>query len=122
MGFVPRAFRYGRGFFADHFVANYCPLAFFDHGRNITPDKLPATEAGSLYAACNEHLRQLVTALQPEWVIGIGAFAEARAAEALAGVNIKIGRILHPSPASPAANRGWSEAATRQLATLGVWR
>jgi single-strand selective monofunctional uracil DNA glycosylase len=32
-----------------------------------------------------------------------------------------IGRILHPSPASPAANRGWAEAATRQLADLGVW-
>jgi single-strand selective monofunctional uracil DNA glycosylase len=54
-------------------------------------------------------------------VIGIGAFAEVRAAEALAGVKIKIGRILHPSPASPAANRGWSEAATSQLVTLGVW-
>lgn len=121
-GLFRERFGTAEAFFADHFVANYCPLAFFDHGRNITPDKLPATEAGSLYAACNEHLRQLVTALQPEWVIGIGAFAEARAAEALAGVNIKIGRILHPSPASPAANRGWSEAATRQLATLGVWR
>lgn len=109
-------------FFAEHFVANYCPLAFFDQGRNVTPDKLPAAEAGSLYAVCNEHLRRLVTVLRPEWVIGIGAFAEARAAEALAGVNIKIGRILHPSPASPAANRGWSEAATRQLVALGVWR
>ena len=29
-------------FFAEHFVANYCPLAFFDQGRNLTPDKLPA--------------------------------------------------------------------------------
>ena len=109
-------------FFADHFVANYCPLAFFDHGRNITPDKLPGAETAPLYAACNEHLKRLVTALQPEWVIGIGAFAEARATEALLGERIKIGRILHPSPASPAANRGWAEAATRQLVTLGVWR
>lgn len=108
-------------FFAEHFVANYCPLAFFDHGRNITPDKLPAAEAVPLYRACNAHLRLLVTALQPEWVIGVGNFAEARAAEALAGVDVRIGRILHPSPASPAANRGWSEAATRQLSALGVW-
>jgi len=29
--------------------------------------------------------------------------------------------VLHPSPASPAANRGWGEAATRQLVELGVW-
>jgi single-strand selective monofunctional uracil DNA glycosylase len=120
-GLFRERFETADAFFADHFVANYCPLAFFDQGRNITPDKLPAAETGPLYAACNEHLRQLVTVLQPEWVIGIGAFAEARAVEALAGVNVKIGRILHPSPASPAANRGWSEAATRQLVTLGVW-
>jgi len=32
----------------------------------------------------------------------------------------RIGRILHPSPASPAANRGWAEAACRQLGALGV--
>jgi single-strand selective monofunctional uracil DNA glycosylase len=109
-------------FFADHFVANYCPLAFFDHGRNVTPDKLPSGETAPLYAACNEHLKSLVRLLQPEWVIGVGAFAETRAEEALIDENVKIGRILHPSPASPAANRGWAEAATRQLVILGVWR
>jgi len=108
-------------FFAEHFVANYCPLAFFDHGRNLTPDKLPAAEAAPLYAACDAHLRALVAALQPEWVIGIGAFAEARAVEALAGLPLRIGRVLHPSPASPAANRGWSEAATRQMVAQGLW-
>jgi len=54
-------------------------------------------------------------------VIGIGGFAEARAAAALAGMNVRIGRVLHPSPASPAANRGWSEAASQQLAALSIW-
>jgi single-strand selective monofunctional uracil DNA glycosylase len=34
---------------------------------------------------------------------------------------VKVGRILHPSPSSPAANRGWAAAATRQLQALGVW-
>lgn len=109
-------------FFAEHFVANYCPLAFFDHGRNLTPDKLSAAEAAPLYAACDAHLKTLVDTLQAEWLIGVGAFAEARAAAALSGTAVKIGRILHPSPASPAANRGWSEAATRQLDALGVWK
>jgi len=108
-------------FFSDHFVANYCPLAFFDQGRNLTPDKLPAHEASHLYALCDEHLRKLVTTLRPQWVIGIGGFAEERAKIALQGSDVRIGRILHPSPASPAANRGWSEAATRQLTTLGLW-
>ena len=108
-------------FFAEHFVANYCPLAFFDEGRNLTPDKLPAAEVAPLYAACDEHLREMVSATDAQWVIGVGAFAEERARIALAGKNVKIGRILHPSPASPAANRGWSAAATKQLAELGLW-
>ena len=107
--------------FAEHFVANYCPLAFFAHSRNLTPDKLPADEAAPLYAACDEHLRQLVMILKPQWVIGVGGFAEARAALALSGMSISIGKVLHPSPASPAANRGWAEAATRQLTALGIW-
>ena len=109
-------------FFAEHFVANYCPLAFFDNARNLTPDKLPVAEAAPLYAACDRHLRALVAALDARWVIGIGAFAEQRAAQALNGTDVRIGRVLHPSPASPAANRGWSEAATAQLEALGIWR
>ena len=63
----------------------------------------------------------VVAALRPEWVIGVGGFAEARAAEALHSIGIHIGRVLHPSPASPVANRGWAEAATRQLVAQGVW-
>jgi len=60
--------------------------------------------------------------LQPEWVIGIGNWAETRASEALHDMHdLKFGRILHPSPASPIANRGWAEAATRQLLDLGLW-
>lgn len=120
-GLFRERFGTAEAFFAEHFVANYCPLAFFDQGRNLTPDKLPVAEAAPLYAACDEHLRSLVAALQPEWVIGIGAFAEARAAGVLGGMQVKIGRVLHPSPASPAANRDWAGAATRQLSALGVW-
>ncbi len=108
-------------FFAEHFVANYCPLAFFAQGRNVTPDKLPARQAAALHAACDEHLQVMVAALQPEWVIGVGAFAEHRARLALTDSGVRIGRLLHPSPASPAANRGWPEAASRQLRLLGVW-
>lgn len=112
-------------FFAEHFISNYCPLAFFEEGRNLTPDKLPVAEQRPLLAACDAHLRTVVQTLQPEWVIGIGAWAEKRAVEALAGTAMaqatRFGRVLHPSPASPAANRGWAETATRQLAELGVW-
>lgn len=109
-------------FFVDHFVANYCPLVFMEAtGRNRTPDKLPAAEAAALYEACDAHLCELVDVLQPAWVIGVGAFAETRAKEALPGYKGQTGRVLHPSPASPAANRGWAEQAEKQLKTLGIW-
>ena len=121
-GLFQQRFGTPEAFFADHFVANYCPLAFFDNGRNLTPDKLPAAEAALLYAACDRHLRALVAALDAQWVIGVGAFAQTRAAQALAGTTIRIGKVLHPSPASPAANRGWAEAATAQLEAQGIWR
>mgnify|MGYP002134154604 CR=1 FL=1 len=121
-GLFAEEFESADAFFAEHFVANYCPLAFFDGGRNLTPDKLPAAEQGPLLAACDAHLRESIAILQPEWVIGVGAWAEQRAREALAGLPLRFGRVLHPSPASPAANRGWGEAATRQLVELGVWR
>jgi single-strand selective monofunctional uracil DNA glycosylase len=120
-GLFRERFGTAEAFFAEHFVANYCPLAFFDAGRNLTPDKLPAREAGPLYAACDEHLRELVAALNPDWVVGVGGFAEARAALALQGTKTRIGKVLHPSPASPAANRGWADAATRQLVDQGIW-
>ena len=122
-GLMRARFGSAEAFFADALVVNYCPLAFFDQGRNLTPDKLPAAESAPLYAACDAHLRRLVAATRPQWLIGVGAFAENRAAQALAGQPAapRIGRVLHPSPASPAANRGWAEAATAQLRAAGIW-
>ncbi len=108
-------------FFADHYVANYCPLAFMETtGRNRTPDKLPAAERDPLYAACDRHLRRVVRALDPEWVIGIGNFAEERAQRALEKFGVRTASILHPSPANPRANRGWSDTVRRQLRELGL--
>jgi single-strand selective monofunctional uracil DNA glycosylase len=115
--------RYGspERFFRDRFIANYCPLVFMEEsGRNRTPDKLPPAERDALYAACDRHLVAVVRALEPEWVIGIGKFTEGRAASALEGTGVRIGTILHPSPASPAANRGWAEQADAQLRELGL--
>jgi single-strand selective monofunctional uracil DNA glycosylase len=108
-------------FFRERFVANYCPLLFLEEsGRNRTPDRLPAEERRALFAACDDHLRALCGALSPEWVIGVGAFAAGRAEEALAGTGVEVGTILHPSPASPAANRGWAEQAGAQLERYGL--
>lgn len=107
-------------FFDRHYVANYCPLTFIEaSGKNFTPDKLPAEQRAPLEAACDRHLLRLVELLEPTWVIGIGAWAEKRA-QKVVGARARIGKILHPSPASPIANSGWAEAAAADLAALGV--
>ena len=122
-GLFQEKFGVPENFFAEHFVLNYCPLVFCDEGgRNVTPDKLSTTEREKLFTACDEHLRRVVEILEPEWVIGVGAFAKERAELALEKSGAKFGTILHPSPASPAANRGWAPAATKQLVALGIWK
>lgn len=122
-GLFSEKFPDAKVFFKDHFVANYCPLVFMEEsGRNRTPDKLPASEKKPLEEVCDQHLREIVEILEPDWVIGVGGFAKKRAEEVFNNRNIKIGTILHPSPASPAANRGWAEAATKQLIEQEIWK
>jgi single-strand selective monofunctional uracil DNA glycosylase len=106
-------------FFARVYVANWCPLVFMEQsGRNRPPDKLPAAERTSLFRVCNNALARVAETLRPSLVIGIGGFAELRAREAL-GDDVRIGRILHPSPASPAANNDWPGLVDEQLRALG---
>ncbi len=123
-GLFAERFGTAESFFKDHFVLNYCPLVWMSEtGANLTPDKLPATEMEPVEEACHKHLTEVIALMQPTFLIGIGGFAEERLRRAaeITGSNASVGRILHPSPASPAANRGWAEAASRQLAALGVW-
>jgi single-strand selective monofunctional uracil DNA glycosylase len=133
-GLVAERFATLDAFAERHVVVNYCPLVFMEEGgRNRTPDKLPAGERAPLEAACDRHLVRVIEAARPEWVIGVGAFAERCAkrviqdvvatdgAPAAAPDAPRIGRVLHPSPASPAANRGWAAQAVAQLEALGVW-
>jgi single-strand selective monofunctional uracil DNA glycosylase len=109
-------------FFRDHLVLNYCPLVFMEEsGRNRTPDKLPVVEAEPLHAACDRALAALLDIYEPRVGIGVGTYAEARLRALQEGRGLTVGRILHPSPANPAANRGWEAAATAQLEALGVW-
>jgi len=109
-------------FFHEHFVVNYCPLVFMEaSARNRTPDKLPPAERQPLVAICDRHLQAVIDCLQPEFLVGIGAYAEDCLRRASQSNGTQISRILHPSPASPAANRNWAAAATNQLIAAGVW-
>ena len=122
-GLFANSFGSAKDFFKEHLVMNYCPLAFIEGGgKNRTPDKLPAAEREALFAACNQHLREAVRILKPEWLVGVGDFAAKRALEVFPDGTVKIGRILHPSPASPAANRNWAGLAARQLRDLKIWK
>lgn len=108
-------------FFEHCFVLNYCPIAFLEmSGRNRTPDKLPVAERAPLNALCDAALRETVEVLELEWLVGIGQFAEQQARRIFGESELQIGRILHPSPASPAANRGWAPQAERDLLALGL--
>ncbi len=107
-------------FFADHFVWNYCPLLFLhETGRNLTPDKLRRSDRTPVLDACDRALQALVEALAPRRIVGMGVWAESRARAAV-GDQVDVGRVLHPSPASPAANRGWAKAAEADLAAQGI--
>lgn len=109
-------------FFERFFVWNYCPLVFMEEsGRNRTPDKLPANERRPLFESCDRALARTVDHLRPRLLVGVGKFAETRARQVLGDRDgLEIGTILHPSPASPRANRGWAEQAERQLEELGI--
>lgn len=121
-GLFAERFGAAESFFAEHLVLNHCPLVFMeDTGRNRTPDKLPVAERKPLLQACDEALDRLVDLYRPEWCVGVGGYAEKRLQD-VAGDRAKIGKLLHPSPASPIANRGWAPQATRQLVEQGIWR
>lgn len=119
-GWAKERFTTPEAFFRRFFVVNWCPLLFLDEGaRNLTPDKLAPDERRALYPLCDAALRRKVEVLRPSYVVGIGVFAEARAKIALEGLSVPIGRVLHPSPASPAAHQ-WAATAERELAALGI--
>lgn len=125
-GWVETTWGTPEAFFERFFVYNFCPLCFLaDSGRNLTPDKLAAAERDPLLELCAASLGDAVRVLAARRVIGVGAWAEAQCRRALEGVlvdgrEIEVGRVLHPSPASPQANRGWAAAATRELIAQGV--
>lgn len=120
-GWAQQRFGTAERFFERFFVVNYCPLCFMDEGgRNLTPDKLPTREHRALYAACDAALANVIKQLRPALSVGVGAFAQRRLEVALSGMRTRIGSILHPSPASPKANRGWASYAEAELGALGV--
>jgi single-strand selective monofunctional uracil DNA glycosylase len=107
-------------FFSGSFVLNYCPLSFMlESGANLTPDKLSAREKKPLAETCDAHLRRVIDILEPEIAIGVGGYAT-KCLEGLKLEGLRVGTLLHPSPASPIANREWPARPKEQLRNLGL--
>lgn len=131
-GLMQERFSSPENFFSTHFVANYCPLVFMeDSGKNLTPDKLSKPERAPLDAACDNYLKSIIELLEPAYLVGVGKYAEKKlqmVAESISTEetgsiqeNYRVLSIIHPSPASPAANKGWAQIVTSQLVEAGVW-
>ena len=120
-GWAKKTFATPGRFFSRFFVANYCPLMFIDRdGRNRTPNNVKASERTPLLSLCDGALRETVLYFGPRYVVGIGEFAAGRIKTALAGLDITAGRITHPSPANPRANRGWETIIQKELREMDI--
>jgi single-strand selective monofunctional uracil DNA glycosylase len=117
-GLFAERFGSAEAFFAEHFVANYCPLAFLTAAATSRPTSCRppsrAAAGGLRRAPAGEH--RDIAAGVGDRRRGVGRAARPRGAGRAAAA-LRAG--APPQPASPAANRGWSEAATRQLVELG---
>lgn len=109
-------------FFAHAYVANYCPLIWMGStGANITPAQLPREQLAQVDEACQRHLVRLIEILQPRCLIGVGGYALRQlelAAAQLPQMELTLGTMLHPSPASPVANKCWPQKPREQLCEL----
>ncbi len=112
-------------FFAHAYVANYCPLIWMGaSGANITPTQLPREQVQALDSACQRHLVCLIATLKPKLLIGVGGYALRQLETAVAALpatvreGLVLGTMLHPSPASPVANKYWPERPQEQVLAL----
>jgi single-strand selective monofunctional uracil DNA glycosylase len=120
-GWARDTFGSAEDFFREHYVVNYCPLVWMsESGANLTPDKLPPAAMAPVHAACDAHLAKVIALLEPEWLVGVGGFAEERLRAVAGNGGAKIARIPHPSPANPAANKDWAGAAMKAMREAGI--
>jgi len=120
-GFFKEHSKSPENFFHQCYIHNYCPLVFMtSSGKNITPPQLPKGQRQQLLELCDKSLEDVVKLTGVKIVVGVGKFAEERARKALIDTEVEIFSIMHPSPASPAANAGWNDIALTQLTDLGL--
>jgi single-strand selective monofunctional uracil DNA glycosylase len=107
-------------------IMNYCPVVFVDKGatgKNITPDKIEITSRKALEKVCDSYLDDMITLIQPEFIVGIGKYAQKKGEQSIHRLNkdITVHSILHPSPANPQANKNWNEKVIKALHDYHIW-
>lgn len=121
-GLFEEMFGTAEAFFSKAYVANYCPLIWMSEtGSNITPTQLPKEQVAQVDAACQRHLVRLIEILEPRCLVGVGGYALKQlelAAAALPERSFTMGTMLHPSPASPVANKQWPQKPREQVLAI----
>ena len=125
-GFFRDTFGTAARFAVETFVSNYCPLMFLDDaGRNITPDRIARQDQAVLFPLCDRFMSVLIDVLCPEWLIGVGLFAERRiraVLDASSKASARVISITHPSPANPRAHKDWAGQVRAALEKEAVWK
>ena len=106
-------------FFRNCLVYNHCPLIFMGKsGKNVTPPDMKIDVRNKLLQLCDETLKDVIELYSVKHIVGLGRFAETRAKKVVNDniiKNVDVSFLIHPSPASPAANKGWNELAYKTL-------
>jgi single-strand selective monofunctional uracil DNA glycosylase len=125
-GFFRDEFGASRTFAREVFVSNYCPLMFLDtEGRNVTPDRISRHDQEALFPICDRFLSVVISELRPEWMVGVGVFAERRVRAVVVNSphpGVRVTSITHPSPANPRSQKDWPGQVRSALEQEGVWR
>ncbi|XP_076437344.1 uncharacterized protein LOC143276617 [Babylonia areolata] len=112
-------------FFKNCAIHNLCPLAFMtDTGKNVAPSDMPVKVLRQLDSLCDQTFLDVVALFKIEHVITVGKYAFTCAQKALTTHNVhgvQLHCMMHPSPANPSANKGWTDIAENQLREFGVY-
>ena len=76
-----------------------------------------------VYELCDKALFRIFSLLQATEIIAVGRVVNERLIKVRQkfSLDINIHFLMHPSPANPAANKGWSEIAEKSLSELNIF-
>ena len=77
-----------------------------------------------VYELCDKALFRILSLLQATEIIAVGRVVNERLIKVRQkfSLDINIHFLMHPSPANPAANKGWSEIAEKSLSELNIFQ